>query len=81
MQEVAEKLEETMLERLQDKIPGVRLQAARVLQRLARPDEVLSPHIEPLQAHAMTCDKVRVPEYLHSAVVWWTQQSTPHECT
>lgn len=29
-----------MLERLNDKVSGVRLQAARVLQRLARPDEV-----------------------------------------
>ncbi|KAK9849796.1 hypothetical protein WJX84_000078 [Apatococcus fuscideae] len=42
-QEVAEKMEEAMLERLQDKVPGIRLQAARVLQRLAQPDEEDDP--------------------------------------
>ena len=42
LQEAADKLEEAMLERLNDKVAGVRLQAARVLQRLARPDEVHS---------------------------------------
>ena len=52
-----------MLDRLEDKVPGVRLQAARVLQRLARPDEVsqVSTCVQPAYGAILSSIMVLVP--------------------